>query len=87
MINIFVSLGNLSAVYYCASVQWEAVPRLKRFIRRILTTKARVHAQGSSCGICGGQSDNETGFSPRLPCQRHYTAAPYLLMYHVEDGQ
>jgi hypothetical protein len=58
--------------------------------RRLLTAKARVCFQGSPYGICGGQSDIETGFYPSLlvsPCQYHLTAAPYSLICHLGDGQ
>jgi hypothetical protein len=47
--------------------------------RRPLTTEARVRSRVSSCGIFGGQSGNETGFSPTtsiFPCQFHSTGAP-----------
>jgi hypothetical protein len=47
--------------------------------RRSLTAEARVRSQVSSCGICSGQSDTRTGFSPSIsvfPCQFHSTGAP-----------
>ena len=46
--------------------------------RRPLTAKDRVRSQASPCGICGGQSDTSTGFSPStsvFPCQNHSTSA------------
>jgi hypothetical protein len=51
--------------------------------RCFLLTEARFRDQGSPCGICGGQSGTETGFSSVLPCQYDYTAAPYSLIYHL----
>jgi hypothetical protein len=47
--------------------------------RRHLTAEARVRFRVSLCGICGGQSGTETGFSPGtsvFPCQFHSTGAP-----------
>lgn len=41
-------------------------------INQHLTTDAWVESQASPCGICGGQNDIETGFSPDtsvVPCQ------------------
>jgi hypothetical protein len=49
--------------------------------RRPLTLEARVRSRVIPCGICGGQSDTGTGFSPSTsvsPCQFHYTGAPLL---------
>jgi hypothetical protein len=49
--------------------------------RRPLTAEARVQSRASP--RCGGQSDNETGFSPStlvLPCQYHSTSAPCSLI-------
>jgi hypothetical protein len=46
-----------------------------------LTAEARVWTRVSLCGICGGQSDIGTGFSPItsvFPCQFHSTDAPLL---------
>ena len=47
--------------------------------RRPLTAETRFRSVISLCGICGGQSDTETGFSPStsdFPCQFHSTVAP-----------
>jgi hypothetical protein len=48
---------------------------------RASTAEARVRSRVSPCGICGGQSDTGTGFSPRasaFPYQFHSTGAPLL---------
>jgi hypothetical protein len=47
--------------------------------RRPLTAEARFRSRVSPCGICGGQSGTETGFSPSTSvflCQFHSTGAP-----------
>jgi hypothetical protein len=49
--------------------------------RRPPTAEARVRSRVTPCGICGGQSDIGTGFSPSssvFPCQFHSTGAPLL---------
>jgi hypothetical protein len=43
---------------------------------RPLTAESWVRALVNACGICGGESGIETGFSPSssvLPCQYHST--------------
>jgi hypothetical protein len=53
---------------------------------RPLTADARVRAPVNACGICGGQSDTGTGFSPStsvFPCQYHSTVA---LQTHIIWG-
>jgi hypothetical protein len=47
--------------------------------RRPLTAETTVRSRVSPYGICGGQSDTGTGFSPSTlvyPCQFHSTGAP-----------
>jgi hypothetical protein len=52
---------------------WEPLGRAKAqaVSRRLPTTAARVPAQVTSCGICGGQSGTGVGFSEYFgfPCQ------------------
>jgi hypothetical protein len=58
--------------------------------RRLLAMEARVRIQVSQCGICGGQSGTETGFSPSpsiLPCQYYSTAVRYSLVCHLGAKQ
>ena len=46
--------------------------------RRPLTAETRVRSRVSSCGICGGQNDTGTSFSPStsvFPCQFQSTGA------------
>jgi hypothetical protein len=49
--------------------------------RRPPAAEARVRSRVTPCGICGGQSDTGTGFSPStsgFPYQFHSTGAPLL---------
>jgi hypothetical protein len=58
--------------------------------RRPLTADARVRAQASLCGICGGQSGTGTGFSPKsfgVLCQYYFTLVLRSFMYHLGDKQ
>jgi hypothetical protein len=54
--------------------------------RRQLTSESRVRARVNPCGICGGQNDTETGFSPSssvFPCQYH----PIVVLHtHMPSG-
>ena len=46
--------------------------------RRPVTAEAQVRSRVGPCGICGGQSDTGTGFSPStsvFPCQFYSTGA------------
>jgi hypothetical protein len=79
---------NLTSYHSIDLLQDRAV--FQAVSRRLLTAEARIRAEVSPCGICGGQSATGTGFSPMnsvFHCQYHYISAPYLLMYHLEDGQ
>ena len=47
--------------------------------RRPLTAQVRDRFRVSTCGVCGGQSDTATSFSPSTsvsPCQFHSTGVP-----------
>lgn len=48
----------------CTVMHDQAIDQVVRF--RLLTVEARVQVQSSPCGICDGQCDPETGFSPIL---------------------
>jgi hypothetical protein len=55
--------------------------------RRPLTTKTRVRARVSPFGICGGESDTGTGFSPSFSSYCVNIIPPWLsiLMYRLGD--
>jgi hypothetical protein len=57
--------------------------------RRLLTTEARVRAQGNPCGICGEQSGTATGFSKSPFVFLVNIIPPWLsvLMYDLGDEQ
>jgi hypothetical protein len=52
--------------------------------RRPIIAEAHIRSQANLCGICGGQSDTEIGFSAStsvVPCQYHSTSTPYLCAF------
>jgi hypothetical protein len=54
----------------------------------VLTAESRVSARVNPCGICGGQNDIETGFSPSSSSVSPANFIPPLfstLIYHLED--
>jgi hypothetical protein len=56
---------------------------------RPLTSEDQVHAQVGLCGICGGQSGTETGFSLNssfFPYQHHSTRAKYIHIYILKKS-
>jgi len=57
--------------------------------RRPLTAEARVRVRVKPCGVCGGKSGTEIGFSPSssvFSCQ--YNIPPSLFSsYHMRDEQ
>jgi hypothetical protein len=70
-----------SKLYYVICSVGRAMPQV--ISRRPLTAEARVNP----CGICGGQSDTGTGFSPSssvFPCQ--YIIPP-LLSKLISSGE
>jgi hypothetical protein len=61
------------------------LPIVQAVSRWRLTAVTHVPTQVSKCGICGGQSGNESGFLTEayfdLPCQHHSTDASYSFIY------
>jgi hypothetical protein len=58
--------------------------------RRPVTAKVRVRAHVSPCGIYGGQSGTETGFSPSssvFTYQYHSPVASYTHTIYLGDEQ
>jgi hypothetical protein len=56
--------------------------------RRSVTAEARVHARGSSCEFCGGQSGTGIGFSQNSSVSlsiSFHRGPPYS--HHVRDEQ
>jgi hypothetical protein len=54
--------------------------------RRPLAAESRVRSQIRSCGICGGHSGAETGFSPSTSVFSVSIFSP-LLLTHLPEGQ
>jgi hypothetical protein len=54
-----------------------------------VTAEVRVRARINLCGICGGQTDIGTGFSPISSLFPVNIIPPWLstLIYHLEDEQ
>jgi hypothetical protein len=53
--------------------------------RKLLIAEACIQYQGSQCGICGGNTDNETGFSAStsvFPRQYNSTEAAYSFIHY-----
>jgi hypothetical protein len=59
-------------------------------ISRPVTEETRVRARVSPYGICGGQSSNRTGFSPRssvFPVSVIHRGSPYWGMNNKPTGE
>ena len=69
------------AIYVCFVRETLGRVMAQAVSRRPPTAEARVLSRVSPCGICGGQSDTGTVFSPStsvFPCQFHSTDALLL---------
>jgi hypothetical protein len=54
--------------------------------RRLLTAEARICTWVISCGICSGQSDTGTGFSPSSEVSPVRMIPPWLFVLIVLSG-
>ena len=87
-IEIALQNGGNYVYLLCSGKQFDIPPTVfvgramaEAVSRRPLTAEARVRSRVSPCGIYGGRSGTETGFSPStsvFPCQFHSTGAPLL---------
>ena len=77
--TIFANYENI----FCFESTIRAVPGLSS--RRSLVTEVQDRSQARSCGILGGQSHIQIGFTPHtsvFPCQDHFTNSPYTHCIH-----
>jgi hypothetical protein len=78
-IIILVDIRTITAFHQATPFRGRAMAQAVS--RLPLTAEALARSRISPCGICGGQSGMETGFSPStsvFPCQFHSTGAPLL---------